>query len=200
VTECDATREDRLDVIRNSSPELERTSGNLRTYRQNFRTRIGKRLVRTAGRQRSLARAVRRAAIETGEDDFPPQGRAVGLFVDRKRLPHLQTPLAYLHALRVRSEGLNWPLYGNTSLASLSVTTAHARGFTTVLWRRGDLGYALVWISIRRISTSSRGRQSDDRPFDDMVAEARAGRSPAVPKTRSQIRFETANREPWSLK
>ncbi|HTP49080.1 MAG TPA: zf-HC2 domain-containing protein [Anaeromyxobacteraceae bacterium] len=67
-------------------------------------------------------------------------GGAIGYFRDRKAgvvqyslRRHAVTLLVF------RSEGLAWPRAGETSLLASS-----ARGFNVVLWRAGDLGYALV--------------------------------------------------------
>jgi anti-sigma factor RsiW len=81
----------------------------------------------------------------TGDDEFPLQGGAIGLFLDRKAATFVFKRRLHTITLFVfQSDGLGWPLYGNASLGSLPATTAHARGFNTVLWREGDLGYALV--------------------------------------------------------
>lgn len=80
-----------------------------------------------------------------GDDEFPLQGGAVGLFVDRKAATFMFKHK--LHAITLfvfRSEGLGWPLRGNVALGPLSASSAHARGFNTLLWRDADLGYALV--------------------------------------------------------
>ena len=79
-----------------------------------------------------------------GVDDpeFPLQGGALGYFVDRKA-----GVLVYrrrLHPITLfvfRNEGLPWP-GGEPGAGRLS--THSDRGFNVVLWRRGDLGYALV--------------------------------------------------------
>jgi anti-sigma factor RsiW len=75
-----------------------------------------------------------------GVDDpeFPLQGGAVGYFVDRRAAVLVYRRRLHPVSLFVfRAEGLPWP--GRAAL------DAHAnRGFNVILWRRGDLGYALV--------------------------------------------------------
>ncbi len=81
----------------------------------------------------------------SGDDEFPMQGGAVGLFVDRKAATFIFKHKLHTITLFVfRSEGLSWPLRSNASLGPLPGTSAHLRGFNTLLWRDGDLGYALV--------------------------------------------------------
>jgi anti-sigma factor RsiW len=80
-----------------------------------------------------------------GDEEFPLQGGAVGLFVDRKAATFIFKHKLHTITLFVfRSEGLGWPLRGNVSLGAVSASSAHARGFNTLLWRDADLGYALV--------------------------------------------------------
>ena len=43
-----------------------------------------------------------------------------------------------------RSDGLSFPLRSNASIGALPATASHQRGFNTLVWRDGDLGYALV--------------------------------------------------------
>jgi anti-sigma factor RsiW len=80
-----------------------------------------------------------------GDDDFPLVGGATGWFRDRaaavfvwKRRLHTITLLVF------RAEGLPWPTRGLRELGRLHVDEAQARGFNVLLWRDGDLGYALV--------------------------------------------------------
>jgi anti-sigma factor RsiW len=81
----------------------------------------------------------------SGDDEFPMDGGAIGLFVDRKAATFLFKHKLHSISLFVfRSEGLSWPLHGNSSLGALPCTTSHLRGFNTLLWKDGDLGYALV--------------------------------------------------------
>jgi anti-sigma factor RsiW len=71
-----------------------------------------------------------------GDDDFPLEGGSVAYFLDRKAAAFVFK--RRLHTITVfvfRAEGLPWR--GLSSEAS-------SRGFNTILFRSGDLGYALV--------------------------------------------------------
>jgi anti-sigma factor RsiW len=80
-----------------------------------------------------------------GDEDFPLRGGAVGYFIDRKA-----AALVYgrrLHTVSVfvfRADGLPWPRAGIEKLGRLEVHRTAARGFNVLLWRDGELGYALV--------------------------------------------------------
>jgi anti-sigma factor RsiW len=81
----------------------------------------------------------------SGDDEFPLLGGAIGLFVDRKAATFIFKHKLHTITLFVfRGEGLKWPLRHDTTLGSLPATSAHLRGFNTLLWQDGDLGYALV--------------------------------------------------------
>jgi anti-sigma factor RsiW len=83
-----------------------------------------------------------------GDDDYPLQGGAIAYFIDRKAAAYVYKRRLHVITLFVyRADGLPWsPLQ-----AGSSVTLGHAhakevttRGFHVLLWRDGDLGYALV--------------------------------------------------------
>jgi anti-sigma factor RsiW len=80
-----------------------------------------------------------------GDADFPLRGGAIGYFVDRKA-----ATLVYgrrLHTVSVfvfRADGLPWPHGGLEKLGRLEVRRTASRGFTVLLWRDGELGFALV--------------------------------------------------------
>jgi anti-sigma factor (TIGR02949 family) len=81
----------------------------------------------------------------SGDDEFPMLGGAIGLFVDRKAATFIFKHKLHSISLFVfPSEGLDWPLRSNAPLGPISGASAHVRGFNTLLWRDGDLGYALV--------------------------------------------------------
>jgi anti-sigma factor RsiW len=81
----------------------------------------------------------------SGDDEFPLEGGAVGLFVDRKAATFLFKHRLHSASLFVfRSEGLGWPLRADATAGALPATGAALRGFNVLLWRDGDLGYALV--------------------------------------------------------
>lgn len=80
-----------------------------------------------------------------GDNDFTLTGGAVAYFVDRKaavflfkRRLHLVTVLVF------RADGLPWPRVGTRKLGRVNASVTRSRGFSSVLYRDGDLGYALV--------------------------------------------------------
>lgn len=76
------------------------------------------------------------AVAFSGDDDFPLEGGAVAYFVDRKAAAFFFK--RRLHAISLfvfRADGLDVPL---------GLTDATFHGFHVVLWRKGELGYALV--------------------------------------------------------
>jgi anti-sigma factor RsiW len=81
----------------------------------------------------------------SGDDEFPLEGGAIGLFVDRKAATFVFKHRLHTATLFVfRSEGLGWPLRNDTSVGALPASSTTSRGFNVLLWRDGDLGYALV--------------------------------------------------------
>jgi anti-sigma factor RsiW len=80
-----------------------------------------------------------------GDDDFPLQGGSVAYFLDRKA-----AALVFKHRLHTMTlfvfpaEGLPWPASGDVDVGGARGTLETARGFHVLLWKRGDLGYALV--------------------------------------------------------
>jgi anti-sigma factor RsiW len=80
-----------------------------------------------------------------GDDEFPLQGGAVAYYVDRKaaafvfkRRLHVMTLLVF------PAGGLPWPVASTHPVGAAHGTMATSRGFHVLLWRQGDLGYALV--------------------------------------------------------
>jgi anti-sigma factor RsiW len=81
----------------------------------------------------------------SGDDEFPLVGGSVGYLLDRKaavfvfkcRL-HTITLLVFPH------ERLPWPKSRPTRLGTTDVVEQESRGFNVLLWRRADLGFALV--------------------------------------------------------
>jgi anti-sigma factor RsiW len=80
-----------------------------------------------------------------GDDEFPLKGGAVSYFLDRKaatlvfgRRLHVITLLIF------RQEGLHWPPVSTQPIGHARGVLTTSRGFHTLLWRDGDLGYALV--------------------------------------------------------
>ena len=81
----------------------------------------------------------------SGDSEFPLQGGAIGLFVDRKAATFVFKYRLHTATLFVfRNEGLGWPLRNDVSIGALRATSAASHGFNVLLWRDGDLGYALV--------------------------------------------------------
>jgi len=80
-----------------------------------------------------------------GDDDFPLQGGAVAYFLDRKAATFIFKRRLHVITLFVfRAEGLPWPGIATQPLGGARGTFETSRGFHVVLWRKGDLGYALV--------------------------------------------------------
>jgi len=81
----------------------------------------------------------------SGDDEFPMEGGSIALFVDRKAATFVFKHKLHTITLFVfRNEGLNFPIRNNVKLGSLAGTATRLRGFNTLLWKDGDLGYALV--------------------------------------------------------
>ena len=80
-----------------------------------------------------------------GDVDFPLRGGAVGWFVDRKAATLVfERRLHVITALVFRAEGLPWTTSGVRRIGRIDVRSTTTRGFHVLLWRDGDLGYALV--------------------------------------------------------
>jgi anti-sigma factor RsiW len=81
----------------------------------------------------------------SGDDDFPLQGGAVAYFVDRKAATFIFKRRLHVISLFVfRAEGLPWPALATNSLGGARGTLETSRGFHVLMWKKGDLGYALV--------------------------------------------------------
>lgn len=80
-----------------------------------------------------------------GDSEFSLQGGSVAYFIDRKAaVYHYRCRLHVLSLFVFQADGLAWPFGGIRSLGSKGTLTQSSRGFNTLLWRKGDLGYALV--------------------------------------------------------
>jgi anti-sigma factor RsiW len=80
-----------------------------------------------------------------GDDDFPLLGGSVGYFVDRKAATFVfKRRLHEITLFVFPAEGLRWPAVGLRSIGSAQGTVETSRGFHVAMWRRGDLGYAIV--------------------------------------------------------
>ncbi len=83
-------------------------------------------------------------AVFGGDADFMLQGGAVGYYLDRKAAILVYKHLLHTASLAVfRADGLDFP----RAEVDLGTTLAHVesvRGFEVLVWRDGELGYALV--------------------------------------------------------
>ena len=80
-----------------------------------------------------------------GDADFPLRGGAVGWFIDRKAATFVFDRRLHVITLLVfRAENLPWSSSSTLHLGRLDVRAETTRGFHVLLWRDGDLGYALV--------------------------------------------------------
>ena len=80
-----------------------------------------------------------------GDQDFPLKGGAVGYFLDRKAAVLVYGRRLHTISLFVfRGEGLPWPTRGLEPMGKTQAYLTAARGFNVILWRAGELGYALV--------------------------------------------------------
>ena len=80
-----------------------------------------------------------------GDQDFPLRGAAIEHFLDRKAAVLVYGRRRHAISLLVfRADGLRWPRDGLEPLGAHHASAASVRGFNVLLWRAGDLGYALV--------------------------------------------------------
>lgn len=80
-----------------------------------------------------------------GDEEFPLRGGAVGYFVDRKAATLVYSRRLHNISLFVfKAEGLPWPTGRLERAGRVEVYRSEARGFNVVLWREGELGFALV--------------------------------------------------------
>ncbi len=80
-----------------------------------------------------------------GDQEFQLQGGAVGYFLDRKAAVFVYKRRLHTISLLVfRGEGLPWPSRRLEPIGGIQVYPTVVRGFNVVLWRAGELGYALV--------------------------------------------------------
>ena len=80
-----------------------------------------------------------------GDQDFPLKGGSVGYFLDRKAAVFVYGRRLHTVALFVfRADGLPWPTRGLEPMGNAQVSASVSRGFNVLLWRSGELGYALV--------------------------------------------------------
>ena len=79
-----------------------------------------------------------------GNDEFTLQGGAVGWYLDRKAAVIVYKRALHTISLLVfRADGLTFPRAGR-DLGRVAAHVRRERGFSVVVWRDGELGYALV--------------------------------------------------------
>jgi anti-sigma factor RsiW len=80
-----------------------------------------------------------------GDADFPLRGGAVGYYLDRKAAVFVFGRRLHTISLFVfRADGLPWPSQGLQRVGATQARVTASRGYTSILWRDGELGYALV--------------------------------------------------------
>jgi anti-sigma factor RsiW len=80
-----------------------------------------------------------------GDADFPLQGGAVGYFLDRKAAVFVfKRRLHTISLLVFRADGLPWQAGPLRPMGRARARVEKQRGFNVVLWRDGELGYALA--------------------------------------------------------
>src|SRR5574342_656062 len=80
-----------------------------------------------------------------GDQEFPLRGGSVGYFLDRKAAVFVYGRRLHTISLFVfRAEGLPWPTRELEPMGRVQAYRTASRGFNVVLWRTGELGYALV--------------------------------------------------------
>ena len=81
----------------------------------------------------------------SGDDDFPLVGGSLGYVLDRKAAVLVfKRRLHTITLLVFPPDGLAWPAQAPVTVGRLSVVAQSRHGFSVLLWRDGDLGYALV--------------------------------------------------------
>jgi len=80
-----------------------------------------------------------------GDADFPLKGGSVGYFRDRKAAVFVYARRLHSITLLVfRADGLAWPARDLIRIGGREAFVTSERGFTVIVWRRGELGYTLV--------------------------------------------------------
>jgi anti-sigma factor RsiW len=80
-----------------------------------------------------------------GDDDFPLQGGAVAYYLDRKAAAFVFKRRLHVITLFVfPAGGLPWPSVMTHPIDGSRGELVTSKGFHVLLWRQGDLGYALV--------------------------------------------------------
>jgi len=99
-----------------------------------------------------------------GDDEFPLKGGSLGYFRDRKAAVFVYARRLHPISLLVfRADGLPWPSHELARVNGVDASVAAERGFNVILWRRGELGYALVSDVDARELTTLAGRLTRER-------------------------------------
>ncbi len=98
-----------------------------------------------------------------GDAEFPLRGGSLAYFLDRKAAVFIYGhQLHAISAFVFRAEGLPWPDRGTGPSGTIRLDEKTARGFNVIIWRAGDLGYALVSdvdpAELRRLAAKLSGR------------------------------------------
>jgi anti-sigma factor RsiW len=79
-----------------------------------------------------------------GDDNFTLEGGSVGYYLDRKAAVLVYKRRLHTASLLVfRGDGFAFPR-GERDLGRVAAAVRHERGFSVIVWRDGELGYALV--------------------------------------------------------
>lgn len=79
-----------------------------------------------------------------GDGDFTIEGGSVGYYLDRKAAVLVYKRRLHTASLFVfRGDGFAFPR-GDRDLGRVRAAVRHERGFSVIVWRDGELGYALV--------------------------------------------------------
>jgi anti-sigma factor RsiW len=80
-----------------------------------------------------------------GDAEFPLKGGSVAYFRDRKAAVFAYARRLHPISLLVfRADGLPWPTRATARIGGVEAMVTAERGFNVIMWRRGELGYALV--------------------------------------------------------
>ena len=80
-----------------------------------------------------------------GDDDFPLRGGAIGYYLDRKAAVFVfHRRLHAITLLVFQADGLPWSRRGLETIGAVRAQVTASRGFNAIVWREGELGYALV--------------------------------------------------------
>jgi anti-sigma factor RsiW len=79
-----------------------------------------------------------------GDDNFTLEGGSVGYYLDRKAAVLVYKRRLHTASLHVfRADGFAFPR-ADRDLGHVAAAVRHERGFSVIVWRDGELGYALV--------------------------------------------------------